>query len=104
MFKTKHQTINYAFDGSGWAYRPVETNTGKHRCAPGKIKTGDRLIMTLNIKDKTLIYHTHKHSEDEANMIEACKIKEIKTENIKYNLAVYLWRSGKITLTDFSIQ
>ena len=106
-FKIKAGTVNYAYIADGTAYASA---VGLSPGINGYVHygKGDMILMELNMKNKTLIYYKYKRSEviDEnkkANAI-ARKFENVNTENVTYCLAVYLWKSGYITLTDFQIR
>ena len=106
-FKIKAETINYAYISDGYAYASA---VGLSPGLNGYVHydKGDMILMELNLKDKTLIYYKYKQSEiiDENKKVNAitCKFDNVNTQNVTYCLAVYLWKSGYITLTDFQIR
>ena len=60
--------------------------------------------MELNLKDKRLSFRYIKSNDIMKWGKLIAKIDDIKTENVKYCLAVYLWREGKVTLTNFEME
>eukprot|EP01084_Bolivina_argentea_P114845 204377_1 len=108
LFKTKRSTVNYCYDG----FRPHASKGIRASRYGKKYEIGDTIVMVLNIKQQTLIYYKieqysdiDKVSLNEKNLNEycMCRFDEIITKNVKYCLAINLWKSGKITLIDFQI-
>ena len=102
-FKIQEDTSNYSYIADGQCYESyIPLPHGP------KYKNGDRIIMELNMMDKTLIYYKYKQSDDIEKKSKsesiACKVTHVGTKDVKYCLAVYLWQSGEITLTDFEIR
>ena len=93
-------------DNRGRAWRRVDTRSqfkSKHTLDFDGFDNDDILIMTLNIRDKELIYYTYNRSQNKNDKIEACRIQEIHTDNVKYCLAVCLTVKASVSLMDFEI-
>ena len=94
-FDKGKETVNYGWnsDGRKWSSGKVFGNTSG-------FLTNDTVIMTLDIDQKMISWQRER--DDSPPII--AKFDNIKTENIKYCIAVYLWHYGSVTLTDFAIE
>ena len=100
-FKFQKDTINYSYTANG------VSDSSKKRQSENleSYKNGDRIIMVLNMDDQTLIYYKCKQSEeDEINKREVCKFENVKTKDVKYCMAVYIWHCGSVKLINFCIE
>ena len=105
IFKNHPETYNYSLTADGKAEGQFQAETTGEG-----FDAGDTLILELNVKGRTLTYYKyHKVGYVKIGSPTAfiCKYQNIKSYYGCYKtycLAVYLWRKGKVTLTNFEIK
>ena len=109
--ETERRWINTSIDGEeGTTHYTLNSDSQLHTTDAAAdanrnrgFKTGDTVIMQLNVKERSLTYYKRPKGTINSDEI-ICEVKNIKITGMRYCIASYLWRTGCVEIKEFNMK